>query len=237
MKINRVNLTNYRNHESKSVDFADGINLLLGKNGAGKTSILEALGIALFDGGIRGGNSQEDAVKNKAKFAIIQVEFTGNDGLDYRVERRIGATSYHKIFLAGEKSPRYNSKEAVVKKVKELAGISPTADLATIYKSVITAKQNEMTDIFTKTAREREKTFNAIFETDIYGDIYKFYSKNRIDEYKSSSAILLDSIKDYTSRIKDSSLLETELAELMALCESSELTLKDNKANLTALEQ
>lgn len=237
MKINRVNLTNYRNHASKSVDFTDGINLLLGKNGAGKTSILEALGIALFDGGIRGGNSQEDAVKKNEKFAIIQVEFTGNDGLGYRVERRIGASPYHKIFLSGEKSPRYNSKEAVIKMVKELSGISPTADLATIYKSVITAKQNEMTEIFTKTAKEREKTFNAIFETDIYGEIFKFYSKNRIDEYKSSRDILIDSIKDYTSKIKDSSLLETERDEISSLCESSELTLNDDKAKLSGLEQ
>ena len=50
MKINRVILENYRVHKKREFEFTKGINLVLGKNGAGKSSILEAIGLTLFGG-------------------------------------------------------------------------------------------------------------------------------------------------------------------------------------------
>ena len=49
MKINRIHLENYRIHDKLDVEFDSGINLLLGENGKGKSSILEAIGIPLND--------------------------------------------------------------------------------------------------------------------------------------------------------------------------------------------
>ena len=40
MIIKRVKLENYRSHSNTTVDFSKGVNLILGKNGKGKTSIL-----------------------------------------------------------------------------------------------------------------------------------------------------------------------------------------------------
>ena len=60
MKINRIYLENYRIHEKLEVEFDKGINLLLGENGKGKSSILEAIGYALFGSDLRG--TQKDAI-------------------------------------------------------------------------------------------------------------------------------------------------------------------------------
>ncbi len=43
MKINRLELANFRNYESLNVNFSDKVNILYGENAAGKTNILEAI--------------------------------------------------------------------------------------------------------------------------------------------------------------------------------------------------
>lgn len=47
MKIESIKLKNYRAHESLSVDFQPGFNLVVGVNGSGKTSLLNAIREAL----------------------------------------------------------------------------------------------------------------------------------------------------------------------------------------------
>lgn len=49
MKVNSVTVCNFRNYGDFSVSFDSGINVLCGKNGIGKTNLLE--GIFLFAGG------------------------------------------------------------------------------------------------------------------------------------------------------------------------------------------
>ena len=43
MILQNLKLTNFRNHKAFELDFADGVNLIVGQNGAGKTNILEAV--------------------------------------------------------------------------------------------------------------------------------------------------------------------------------------------------
>ena len=50
MRIRRIKIKNFRAHEKSEVEFSDGINLLIGQNGAGKSSILEAVFAALYMG-------------------------------------------------------------------------------------------------------------------------------------------------------------------------------------------
>lgn len=45
MYISNIKIENYRNFESISVDFSDGINLLIGANNSGKSNILKALSL------------------------------------------------------------------------------------------------------------------------------------------------------------------------------------------------
>jgi DNA replication and repair protein RecF len=43
MRIEAVRLRNFRNHADTSLEFGEGVNVLLGQNGQGKTNILEAI--------------------------------------------------------------------------------------------------------------------------------------------------------------------------------------------------
>ena len=45
MYISRIDIENYRNFESVSVSFKDGINLLIGQNNSGKSNLIRALAL------------------------------------------------------------------------------------------------------------------------------------------------------------------------------------------------
>lgn len=47
MRIDKIKIDNFKNFENIEVEFSSGINLFVGVNGSGKTSILEAINVAL----------------------------------------------------------------------------------------------------------------------------------------------------------------------------------------------
>ena len=209
MKINRVELKNYRNHSSGDFSFDRGINLLLGKNGAGKSSILEAAGHALFDADLR--SNASDAVSRGSKTATITVTFEGGDGNEYVVERKIGSSNSVRLYLKGEKSSRVEGKEAVLQKIKELAGIE--ANEKNLFQNVITASQNKIVNIFSDRPADREKTFNQIFDTAIYREIFNGFAKDAIDSYKSELTTKQGATEQLGGQIKDSGELRKILKE------------------------
>ncbi|AFL95949.1 hypothetical protein CL1_1753 [Thermococcus cleftensis] len=50
MRVRRIEIQNFRAHKKSIVEFSDGINLIVGQNGAGKSSILEAIFATLYLG-------------------------------------------------------------------------------------------------------------------------------------------------------------------------------------------
>ncbi len=187
MIITTVELKNYRVHESRVVEFDQGINLLIGQNGAGKSSILEAIGFALFDSDLRSKGSDR-AIRYGAKTATIIVWFTANDGNEYRVERRIGTSPRWHLFFGDEKAPRYDRKDQILPLMRTLSGIHQNENQ--IFTTVICAVQNRFVDMFNLTGQPRSDLFDKLFDTDIYrklnnsftgGDdsIVSFYKEQR----------------------------------------------------------
>jgi exonuclease SbcC len=178
MTINRVYLENYRVHEKFECEFVKGINLLLGLNGKGKSSVLEAIGYALFSSDLRKRN-QMDAVRHGARKAKIHIEFTGIDGTDYIVEKDIPGGS--RFYKKGDEPNPNISSENKIEEIKKLCGIK--GDIKGIYDNIIIAKQNEFINVFKLADAERESVFNKVFNTEIYRKIYEGYGKAVIDNY------------------------------------------------------
>lgn len=217
MKILSVTLDNFRIHEHLTVEFDTGINLLIGRNGAGKSSILEAIGFALFNSELRvKGNKL--AVRHGAKSAGIIVRFIGNDDNEYRVERKLGSVTRWQLFFGDEKSPRYQGSDELVPRLRELVGVKKNEKR--LFSDVICAVQNRFVDIFAGTPVQRETTFNLLFDTEIYRDLYKHFtgddSVERLYQYQqerlSGELTALEEIRIDTKAVKDEkSLFEEEL--------------------------
>ncbi|MFT5914126.1 MAG: putative ATP-binding protein involved in virulence [Bacteroidia bacterium] len=69
LKIDKLEVTNFKNYTHLEVDFKEGINLFVGANGSGKTSILEAINIAVgsYFGSGKSQNSQRTIDSDEIK--------------------------------------------------------------------------------------------------------------------------------------------------------------------------
>lgn len=78
MWVRHLNLVDYRNYESADVALTEGANLFVGKNGQGKTNLVEALGFLSTLGSHR--VSQDQAlIRNGADAAIIRARVSHAD--------------------------------------------------------------------------------------------------------------------------------------------------------------
>ena len=69
-------LKNFKSHENTSIDFNPGITVIVGENGAGKSTIFEAISYALFKKTTSGQNnlvksSKDPHVKNEMSIELI----------------------------------------------------------------------------------------------------------------------------------------------------------------------
>ncbi len=71
MHIQSLNLTFFRNYEALQIDFSQGVNCITGKNGAGKTNMLDALHFLSMTRGFRSSQDKQ-AVKEKEAFFLIE---------------------------------------------------------------------------------------------------------------------------------------------------------------------
>ena len=76
MEIMRLQLTNIKSYGDNAVtiNLGPGLNLIRGQNGAGKSTILEAIGFALFDSAIY---SQGDFVRRGQQNGQVTVTIQG----------------------------------------------------------------------------------------------------------------------------------------------------------------
>ena len=80
MKIKKLYLKNFRNYEEEVFSFCDDINVIYGKNGQGKTNVLEALYFFVNGRSYRASKEKEVIKKDKEKLEIkISFESNGRD--------------------------------------------------------------------------------------------------------------------------------------------------------------
>ena len=103
MKLSKLEITNFRCFESIAIDLQPDINVIVGANGAGKSSILDSVAIALYElvAANGGGGKRQRALQRAALLPTdIRVEPDSEDVLTGRkefVQFRATATSYYAV--------------------------------------------------------------------------------------------------------------------------------------------
>ena len=98
MIIDKIKLTNFRNHNTYSLDCNDDTTLIIGPNGCGKTSVLEAVYILTRGKSFRA--SDPEIIKRKKDF--YRIELTTKSG-----EKRIASfDNKTKTFIISDKKTR-----------------------------------------------------------------------------------------------------------------------------------
>jgi len=171
MEILSVSLKNFKFHRDRAFSFQPGTNAICGENGAGKTSILEAIAWVLFD--YSGAYTKEDLIRNGSNSAQVRVRFiSSRDQRTYDVSRctRSSYTIYDPQL--GEKLD-YTKKEDVLPWLREHLGVPAGTNLAQLFRNTIGVPQGTFTIDFLGTAEERKKVFDPILKVEEYKKVFK----------------------------------------------------------------
>jgi len=112
MHVRRLNLVDFRNYESADLEFADGINVLVGSNGQGKTNLVEALGYLSTLGSHRVSGDLA-LVRHGSTSAVVRA-LLGHADREFLVELQINAGAANKAQVSRSPAkvrdlPRYFS--------------------------------------------------------------------------------------------------------------------------------
>ena len=78
MRLNRLTIINYKNVAEAHLEFAPGVNCLIGNNGMGKTNILDAIYYLSFCKS-HTGQSDSSVIMHDAPFMMLQGQYTRRD--------------------------------------------------------------------------------------------------------------------------------------------------------------
>ena len=210
MIIKKVQLENYRSHSNITVEFTKGVNLILGKNGRGKTSILEAISTVMFNTKDRSGKETgKSYIKFGEKSSKVEIDFIANDGREYNLKTEFFKTKPKKQTLKDIIGSEYDG--AIQEKLEELCGIKKGFEET--YENIVIAKQNEFINIFKAKPKDREEIFNKIFNTQIYKEMYDSFLKEAIDKYKSEKENLDSKINYLKENMEDKEQITNFLKE------------------------
>ena len=219
MHITKVELENIKSHAEVKFDFQKGTTAITGSNGAGKTTIIEAIAWTLFD--LLDYKKDDFARRGTKAKGIARVSFESSlDEREYTVYRDT-STGYY-VYDPRLKMRIAEKKDEVQSFIRQHLGVEPGTDLESLFRRAIGVPQGTFTAIFLESATERKKAFDKLL---------------KVEEYRQSSEKLLE-----TTRYIDVKI--TEVREKIARAEGElsrfEILLneiKENAKNLIELEK
>lgn len=234
MEILSVTLKNFKSHSDRHFPFQPGTNAICGENGAGKTSILEAIAWVLFDH--KGDYKVEDLIRNGANSAQARISFVSSrDQRTYEVQRctRSGYTLYDPQL--NEKLNYTRIKEEVLPWLREHLGVPPGTDLAKLFSNTIGVPQGTFTADFLQTAEKRKPIFDAILKVEEYRQVnqqmlsLEKYAKAETESLEREITQHEESLQEWNSLQEKRETITQEIAQI-------EIDLKHWQQRITELQ-
>jgi exonuclease SbcC len=189
MHVTRVELENIKSYVHSEFTFERGTTAITGENGAGKTTILEAIAWALFD---TLDYSKEDFLRRGAKKGSVRVSFISSETDErlYTVYRDTGNGYY--IYDHGLSMKVAEKKVDVSAKLRQLLGIEePGTDIKALFNSAIGVPQGTFTADFLRPANQRKASFDRLL---------------KVEEYRDSAERLRETVNLINDRLTDVSV-------------------------------
>ena len=165
MRVARIVLHNVKSYAGPTtIDLAPGINAVCGENGAGKSTIVEGLGFALF--GYR--PYKLDAfLREGEKSGSITVTVEDDEGCSFDVVRKLGSSTAQSVY--SEIGQKLAEGEADVRNwLLNFFGLEPGTDLPKLFEDTVGPPQGTLTAIFLESAGPRGKKFDRLLQIEDY---------------------------------------------------------------------
>ncbi len=235
--ITSIELGDFLSHEKTTIDLEDGVTIFVGENGAGKSSIIDAITFSLFGkhtrksnkGLIRRGNNQGYA---KIKFSIKDKQYEAERKIDSKGSLNatlFEVTDNNRVQIAAGERKQF--KESMTEQVEKIIGMSfEKLKIASI------VQQGELNSIINAKPKEFKELLNAIIgidKLDIASESMKKITKEFREENRTESGhddTQIDILR------KDSKKYQDELKKTKPKKDKLELQKKDLDKKITKLE-
>ncbi|HVE55959.1 MAG TPA: SMC family ATPase [Pyrinomonadaceae bacterium] len=228
MHITKIELEDIKSHREATFEFQRGTTAITGENGAGKTTIIEAVAWTLFD---LLDYKKDDFVRRGAKKGVARVTFeSGLDGREYSVYRDTG-TGYY-VYDVQLKNRIADKKEEVSRFLWAHLGVEAGTDLEALFRRAIGVPQGTFTAIFLETATERKKAFDKLLKVEEYRQgAEKLLLTSRFIEQKITS--VREKIARAEGELARFELVEEDLKNFTAQTDELSKTLRSTEKEVT----
>ncbi|MDR0912367.1 MAG: SMC family ATPase [Methanobrevibacter sp.] len=218
MIFTKLKLENFKSYENEVIEFSPGISIIVGENGAGKSSIFEAISFALF----KKHNGKINDLINKSKLnknskMLVSLDFTV-DGNDYNVTRsRTQTNSNSELSLVSGNSKRKlaSGEGEVNKQIQSILAMEDDLFLNAIY-----IRQGEIADLINIAPATKKKLFAKLLGIESLEKAWQ-KSLSLINEYNRDKIKLneiVENSKKLYNEVKDKKIrLQSNISEIKEL--------------------
>ena len=235
MQILSVTLKNFKTHQDRHFVFQPGTNAICGENGAGKTSILEAIAWTLFN--YQGNYAKDDLIRNGSGSAQATVEFvSSHDHRTYAVQRC--TTKGYTLFdpQLGQRLLYSRIKDEVLPWLRDHLGVPPGTDLGELFARTIGVPQGTFTADFLQAPEARKAVFDKILKVDEYKTVHR--DLNSLRRYAEAKVDDLErTIAHYDEQLLTQAALAERHQTLSDDISRNEAELQSLTAQVTTLDQ
>ncbi|BDZ67726.1 AAA family ATPase [Methanobacterium ferruginis] len=191
MIIESLHIKNFKSHRDTYIDFDTGISIIMGGNGAGKSSILEAISFALFKQ--HTSKKIDQLITIGQKRMSVEMRFIVN-GRKYSILRERTKTSSKALMKVKEGDqfhPLVSGDRQVTTEVQELLEMDGDLFLNAVY-----VRQGEIADLIEKTPAEKKEMIGRLLGIDSLEKAWK-NMKIVLDKYKDKKLRLEGKIESF----------------------------------------
>ncbi len=214
MKLKSLKLENFRQHEDSHIEFSEGITIISGTNGAGKSTILEAITWALY--GTEAARGNKDTIRfNRAKpRSKVMAELIFS--LDNTVYKAVRYLDRAEVYIGNEEAPVVTSQQEVTKYLTEKIGMNRNEFFNTYFTG-----QKELNFMKNQGTTERKKFISKVMG---YEKIREAQEHARVDQNRLKNEIegFKKGLGDLDALSKEKNEINLKLTETRGVTEKKQ---------------
>ena len=163
MIFKRLKLKNFKSYENETIKFDKGITVIVGENGAGKSSIFEAISFVLFKQ--HTSSRLIDLIRNSTDSMTVELDFLSK-GKEYRIVREKNKSKINSKLLT--KTSSDSDFILICSGEKEVSSqIQSILDMdANLFLNAIYVRQGEISELVDKLPAEKKKLIGKLLGID-----------------------------------------------------------------------